>query len=272
MIARRCPAVVGLLLLAPTFAVAQLAPANPAGMTFSHIHLNVTEVELHRTLLLNLLEGAVVRQGDFEAISIPGALIFLTEHAPTHPSIETTVDHVGFKVRDLEETLARWRSLGYDVDAEFVGGEGFPQAYITLPNGTRVELAGVPDLTRSSEMHHVHFYSPEHVEHLEWWVDLIDGSRTARGSIETTMDVPGTNLSFGPADGVHPTAGTAVDHVGLEVDDIHAFADRVRRRGVEFEVEPFLIDEVGVWVAFFVDPAGVRVEVSQGLDRFGGGW
>lgn len=256
------------LLIVPVCLRAQLAPPNAAGLSFNHLHLSVADVELHKRLWSDLLDGEVVERSGYVAIAVPGTLIFLTDRAPTGPSLGTAVNHVGFKVRDLEAVLTKWRGLGYDVDAEFMGGEGFPQAYVTMPNGTRVELTGDAALARASEMHHVHFYSQDPEEHLSWWLRILDGSRRTRGTIETTVDVPGSNLSFAQADEVAPTQGTAVDHVGFEVEDIHAFAEMLRGKGVEFQVEPFHVESLGIWVGFFVDPAGARIEISQGLDQF----
>lgn len=258
-----------LLLVSPGIADAQLAPPNDIGLTFAHVHLSVADLDLHKRLWSELLDGEVVEQAGYVAIRVPGTLIFLTDRAPTAPSVGSAVNHVGFKVRDLEAVLSEWRSQGYEVDAEFMGGEGFPQAYVTMPNGTRVELTGDPGLRHPSEMHHVHFYSPRHEEHLAWYLDLLDGERRTRGTIETTMDVPGANLSFAHGDEVLPTQGTAVDHVGFEVEDIHAFAEMLEAKGVEFQIAPFLVESLDIWVGFFIDPAGARIEVSEGLDRFG---
>ena len=260
--------VAALLLILPVPVGAQLAPPNASGLTFAHVHLSVADMELHKRLWSELLDGQVVERAGYVAISVPGTLIFLTDRAPTAPSVGTAVDHVGFKVRELDKVLERWRSWGYEVDTEFMGGEGFPQAYVTMPNGTRVELTGDPGIGAASEMHHVHFYSPRHEEHLQWYLDVLDGVRATRGTITTTMNVPGANLSFARADSVLPTQGTAVDHVGFEVEDIHAFAAMLEAKGVEFQLAPFHVESLDIWVGFFVDPAGARIEVSQGLDGF----
>ena len=259
-------ALAALLLVSPV--EAQLAPPNEAGLTFSHIHLSVADVDLHKQLWSELLNGEVVEKEGYVAIRIPGTLVFLTDRAPTAPSVGTAVNHVGFKVRDLDAVLSEWRELGYEVDGEFMGGEQLPQAYITMPNGTRVELTGDPGLTVPSEMHHVHFYSPDHEGLLDWYLKILGGAARTRGTIETTMDVPGTNLSFSHADEVAPTAGTAVDHVGFEVEDIHAFAEMLESKGVEFQLAPFHVESLDIWVGFFIDPAGARIEVSQGLHDF----
>lgn len=255
-------------LLAPVAGHAQLAAPNGDGVAFAHVHLSVTDVDLEKVLWVDLLDGILIERAGYTAVQVPGALVFFTEREPSAPSMGTAVDHVGFKVRDLEAVLAWWREQGYPVDDEWLGGEGLPQAYLTMPNGTRVELTGDPALSGSSAMHHVHYYSPRPGELLEWYRELFGGEPRTRGTIETTIDVPGTNLSFGEAAAVSPTKGTAIDHIGFEVEDIEAFAARLQGRGVEFEVEPFHVESLDIWVAFFFDPAGTRVEISQGLDRF----
>ncbi|NNM35003.1 MAG: VOC family protein [Gemmatimonadetes bacterium] len=264
----RCALFALATVLVPSPGLAQLAGPNDEGVAFNHVHLSVADVDLHKTLWAGLLEGVVTEKAGYTAVQIPGALIFFTEREPSGPSVGTSVDHVGFKVRDLEAVLAWWRDRGYPVDDEWSGGEGLPQAYVTMPNGTRVELTGDPALRESSEMHHVHHYSPRPRELLAWYVEMFGGVPRTRGTIQTTADVPGTNLSFAEGESVSPTTGTAIDHIGFEVDDIHAFAGKLRERGVEFEVEPFHVESLDIWVAFFIDPAGTRVEISQGLNTF----
>ena len=248
---------------------AQLAAPNDGGVAFNHVHLSVADIELHKSLWTELLDGVLVEKSGYAAVRIPGALIFFTEREPTGPSVGTAVNHFGFKVRDLQAVLTRWRARDYEVDAEWMGAEG-PQAFITMPNGAKVELTGDPGLSVSSEMHHVHFYSPQHEDVLAWYVDVFGGPPRTRGTIETTTDVPGSNLSFTSSEGaeVATTQGTAVDHIGFEVEDIQAFAAFLRSKGVEFQAEPFYVESLDIWVGFFVDPAGARVEISQGLDRF----
>lgn len=246
---------------------AQLAPPNAQGITFSHVHLNVADIELNKTLWSDVFDGELVEKGGYTMVRIPGTLIFLTDRAPTGPSVGTALNHFGFKVRNLAAVLAEWRNLGYQVDAEFTGGEGFPQAYITMPNGTRVELTGDPALSVPTEMHHVHFYSPDSEDLLAWYLNILSATPRARGTIETTTDVPGTNLSFSDSDTVEATQGTAVDHVGFEVEDIDAFAAMLEGKGVELQIAPFYVESLDTWVGFFIDPSGARIEISQGLDR-----
>lgn len=256
-------------LLVPHAVQAQLAAPNDEGVRFAHVHFNVADVGLHTRLWTELFDGVLVERAGYSAVRLPGAILFFTQQEPTEPSVGTVVNHVGFKVRDLDGVLARWRALGYEVDSEFTGGEGFPQAYIIMPNGAKIELTGDPELSTASEMHHVHFYSAEYRDLLAWYIELLGATPRTRGTIETTADVPGSNLSFGNSDeAVAPTQGTAVDHIGFEVEDMNAFAEKLEGMGVEFQIDPFYVESLDVWVGFFLDPSGARVEITQGLDKF----
>lgn len=67
---------------------------------------------------------------------------------------------------------------------------------------------------------------------------------------------PGENLT--PPDSRH--FGT--DHFGYEVDDLDATAAELKRRGVNFEVEPFQF-RPGVRIAYVLGPDRVRIELVE---------
>lgn len=52
-----------LLLLSAVNAHAQLAVPNEAGLTSGHVHLNVTDMELHKSLWVKHFGGTVVQKG-----------------------------------------------------------------------------------------------------------------------------------------------------------------------------------------------------------------
>ena len=248
---------------------AQLAPANEAGVTFSHVHLAVADVELHKRLWTELFDGVLAEKAGYVAVRVPGALIFLRDQEPTAPSQATAMDHFGFRVRDLEALLAQWRALGYDVDEERSDEGGPARAYITMPSGARLALEEAPDLQVKAEMDHVHFFTPEPGELSSWYGDLFGATLQDHLTAETTATLPGSRLRFSYTDeGRAPTDSTAIDHIGFEVADMNAFAEMLRARGVEFVFGPLYIESLGLWVAFFPDPSGVLVEISEGLDTY----
>lgn len=248
---------------------AQLQAPNADGVSFAHVHLNVTDVEQHKQLWVDHFDGIVVQKGPLVTVRVPGALIVFTEREPTGGSQGTAMDHFGFKVQDIEQMHAAWRSAGYEVQAEFTGAEGFPNSYLVAPDGVRFELQEDPELPVRASMYHVHWFTPQYEETLRWYADLFGADVRARGSIETTADVPGSNLSFANSQAERePTRGRAIDHIGFEVEDLDAFAAMLVARGVELEFAPRYIESIELKIAFFTDPSGVRVELTEGMDRY----
>ena len=258
---------VALLLASP--AQAQLAPPNAAGVTFAHVHLNVVDIEVHKRLWVEHFDGVVVQKGSLTTVKLPGMLIVLTEREPTGGSQGTVMDHFGFKVRDIEEVLAGWRAAGYEVQSEFTGAEGFANAYLMAPDGVRFELQEDTNLSAKAEGYHVHFWTSEFRELLDWYVEMFSAVPRARGSIETTADVPGMNMSFANCrTECAPTQGRAIDHIGFEVDNLEAFCEMLEQRGVEFQVSYRYIESIELAIAFFIDPSGVRIELTEGFDEY----
>ncbi|HTM51465.1 MAG TPA: VOC family protein, partial [Bryobacteraceae bacterium] len=88
-----------------------------------------------------------------------------------------------------------------------------------------------------------------------------------RGKFEAA-DLPGVNLTFSASEGaVSPTKGRALDHIGFEVKDLEAFCRKMEADGVKFDVPYRKIPALGLSVAFFTDPFGTYVELTEGLSR-----
>lgn len=257
------------LLLVMSPAQAQLAAPNDLGVTFAHVHLNVADVEMHKKLWSEQFGGVVVQKGPLSAVKLPNMLIVFNEREATGPSQGTIVDHFGFKVRDIDEILSSWRAAGLEVQSEFTGAEGFRNAYLLAPDGVRVELQEDPELPVKASGYHVHLWTSDYENLMQWYADTFGAVIRPRGSIKTTADVPGMNLSFQDcrAECV-PTQGRAIDHIGFEIDDLQAFADKLKARGIEFQLEPRHIDSIELTISYLVDPDGTRIELTQGFDEW----
>ena len=104
---------------------------------------------------------------------------------------------------------------------------------------------------------------------MDWYIDMFSAVRRARGTHPNTADVPGINLSFnGSRRERAPSQGRAIDHIGFEVDDLEAFCEILEARGVELQVAYRYIESIELAIAFFIDPSGVRVELTEGFDEF----
>jgi len=105
---------IGLAALFCAFPVAaQFSAPNSQGVAFSHMHVVVEDLELHKRLWPDVLGAELVEKEGFTAVRVAGGLIFFRNAEPTAPSVETAMDHFGLKVRDLAEVISKWKALGY---------------------------------------------------------------------------------------------------------------------------------------------------------------
>lgn len=262
-------ALLAMLSLALSNANAQLAVPNEAGLTYGHVHLNVSDIELHKKLWVEHFDGVVVQKGPLTAIRTPNMAIVLTAREPTGGSRESVMDHFGFKVRNMAKFLAKWRAAGFEVEREFIGAEGQPNAYVMMPDDVYVELQEDQALPMEIMSYHIHFFTPQYEELLAWYTELLSIEVRPRGSITTTTNVPGMNLSFGNSRTERvATKGRAIDHIGFEVDDLEAFCKQLEARGIEFNVAYRNVESIELKIAFITDPSGVYIEFTEGLDDY----
>jgi catechol 2,3-dioxygenase-like lactoylglutathione lyase family enzyme len=258
-----------LLSLLTTPALAQLATPNSAGLTYGHVHLNVADIEVHKQIWVDHFGGELVQHGPLTAVKIQNMVVIFTERVPTVGSRETVMDHFGFKVRNMDAFLTKWRAADLEVGRIFIGAEGQTNAYVMLPDGVYVEMQEDQGLHKEITGYHIHYYTPDYEELLAWYTDLFDLEVKPRGSIATTTNVPGLNLSFANSATVRlPTQGAAVDHIGFEIDNLEEFCRKLEAKGIEFDVPYREIAAIDLAVAFITDPAGVRIEFTEGLDDY----
>ena len=136
---QRIPVVLlALSVLAP--ANAQLALPNDTGVAMGHVHLNVRDVEQHRQIWIDHFDAVPLDRERLTGVKMPGMLLLFRRQDLTGPSQGTVLDHFGLKVRSRAEVLERWRAAGMEVQREFTGAAGFPNAYLLAPDGIRIEL------------------------------------------------------------------------------------------------------------------------------------
>lgn len=259
--------VLALAIVAP--AHAQLAPPNAAGITYGHVHLNVRDIEVHKKLWVDHFGAVVVEKGPLVAVKLPGMLIAFRQAAPAGGSEGTVLDHFGFKVRNLAEMLQAWRAAGFKVGREFIGSEGFPNAYLLGPDDVKIELQEDKALPVKAAAYHLHFLLADYVKLRDWYVDTFSLVPRKRGTIVTTADAPGINLSF--ATSATPTLGTkgrTIDHIGFEITNLEAFCKKLEARGVKFDVPFRHVPAIGLNIAYITDPSGVYIELTEGYDKY----
>src|SRR5882672_12823111 len=136
---------------------AQPYPANEAGVTMGHWHLNSRDIEANKKILV-AMGGTAVKNGNFDIVRFPGVIVFLNQGPGTPPAVGgtvgTVVNHVGFLVPNVQASVAKWKAAGVTVEP---GGNGrMDQAFVTTPDGVRIEILGDKDQTIPIRHHHIH--------------------------------------------------------------------------------------------------------------------
>lgn len=248
---------------------AQFAEPNERGVSFGHMHVVVEDLELHKRLWPDLFGAELVEKQGYTAVRVANALIFFRDAEPTATSVETAMDHFGLKVRDLGGVLSKWRALGYEVDSEKTNASGSDEAFITMPGGIRLALSEDPNQSASAAMSHVQLVTPISRELIDWYAKRFGVARHPHDENGHIASIPGSELHFEDTEKVRlPTDGTAIDHIGFEIREWDAFVQTLQEAGIQFEFGPVYIESLDLWVAFFNDPGGVLVEITNGLDQF----
>ena len=249
----------------------QLVPPNELGIAMGHVHLNVSDVEMHRQLWIDHFDAVPLQREGLTGVKMPGMLLLFRQQESTGPSAGTVMDHFGLMVRSRAEVLERWRAAGMEVQREFTGAAGFPNAFILAPDGIRIELQEDLEQAEIATAHHLHYMKADHLELRAWYVETFSAIPGNRGRVDTA-DLPGINLSFGsrrqPGPTQVATKGRALDHIGFEVSNLKAFCRQLEAKGIEFDRPYRENPDIGVATAFFTDPFGVYVELTEGLRQY----
>lgn len=256
-------------LLTQTAVEAQLLPPNEAGVTMGHVHLNVSDVEVHKKFWTDHFGATPLAKEGLQGVRVPGMLIVMTKRDPARGTEGTVLDHFGFKVRSLPEMLAGFRAAGVTVQSEFKGNEGFPNVYVVGPDNVRIEMQEDTTLPVRAASHHLHFMLADPMVHRAWYIDKLSLTATRRGTFETA-NASGMNLTFS-ASKVSPPIGTrggSLDHIGFEVKDLEAYCRKLEAAGIKLDVPYRKVPNLGIAVAFLTDPSGVYIELTEGLTAY----
>lgn len=241
---------------------AQLAAPNPAGVAMGHIHLHSKDTAAQKRFWVELLGAKEMKLGDFDVYKLAGAVVFVQKADPTGGSEGSVVNHVGFKVPNLAAALTKIQAAHIPIVTQTAS-----QAMLLAPDDIRVELTEDAAITEPLVNHHIHFYTANVDEMKKWYVATFGAIPGKRGKFEAA-DVPGVNLSFTPStDTLAPTKGRALDHIGFEVKDLEAFVKKLEGTGIKFDVPYRMLPQFGIAIAFFKDPWGTNIELTEGLDK-----
>jgi catechol 2,3-dioxygenase-like lactoylglutathione lyase family enzyme len=242
---------------------AQLGTPNASGVSLGHIHLLVPDPEEHKKLWVSLLGAEVAHSGSLELLKIPGIFIILGKADTTEGTVGSSIDHFGFQVKDLAAMRAKTDAAHLEVVQENPAARQF---VVLFPDKVKVEFTENSALTAPVVGHHIHVATTrENMESVRAWYVKTFGavSDTRRGF--PTAGFNGGEINVIQSDQpTLPTKGRALDHIGFEVRDLEAFCKRLEAQGVKVEIPYYDVPRI-MKTAFVTDPAGTRIELTEGL-------
>ena len=264
-------ATVAALVVLSHSAFAQLATPNASGAAIGQIQINASDVAAQSRFWANL-GGTIVEREQITMAQFPGIYVWLRQQASTGGSVGSTINHVGFYVRDFDAAVARWKAAG--LNWEPVTNPSVGQGFLMGPDSVRVEIYEDKSISTPMQMHHIHMMVPNPADAQTWYVQhfgAVAGTRIGGvGLVRSqfaTVNVPGTEITLSQSDVPQmPTKGRSVDHIGFEVKDIDVFVARLTAGGVKTDGEVRNSAHAsGLRSVYITDPWGTEIEITQGL-------
>jgi catechol 2,3-dioxygenase-like lactoylglutathione lyase family enzyme len=234
---------------------AQLVAPNDSGVAIGHIHLFSKDPDAQKRIWVEALGAQVTKTGALELLRLPGVYIIINKAEPSAGSVGSSADHVGFSVRDLTDIKAKLAAVNVEVQGPFAA----------MPDGLRLEFLEEKAQTLPVVMHHIHLatVNPEMLR--RWYVKTFGAENGSRRNLPSAMfngnEVDFLTAQMPPA----PTKGRVIDHIGFEVKNLEPFVKKLQADGVTVEIPYRDMPNLGLKVAFIVDPIGTRIELTEGL-------
>ena len=267
---RRLFTILGFVALSASISWGQLAPANEMGVAMGHLHLNVKDAQAAKAFWV-ALGGTAANQlsanAGREVVKFPGVLIAIVKRDSSGGTEGSVIDHVGFHVPNVQNSVAKWKAAGLNVQPGTNGRKD--QAWVFTAENLKIEILEDPSMTVPIAMHHIHFFVPEAVmpEIRDYYVKNY-GAKPGKRLEFLTATLPGVELTFAKAPSLGaPTKGRALDHIGFEVKDLEAFCKKMQASGVKFDREYRKQENFG-GITVLTDPWGATMELTEGERQY----
>jgi catechol 2,3-dioxygenase-like lactoylglutathione lyase family enzyme len=236
-------------------AFGQLTTPIDSGITMGHIHLLSKDPDAQKKIWIEAFGAQPTKTGTLEMLRLPGIFIIINKAEPTAGSVGSTADHFGLSVKDLNDIKAKLMALNVQVQGPFV----------SMPDGLRLELLEEKAQTLQVVMHHIHLTTEQGEKLRQWYVKTFGATEGSRRNLPSAM-FNGNEVDFLPARMTPaPTKGRAIDHIGFEVRNLEAFVKKLQADGVTIDAPYREVPNIGLKIAFILDPVGTRIELTEGL-------
>ena len=244
-------------------ASAQLAAPNAIGVSIGHLHINAADVDA-QVKFWTAAGGTLVQREKLTIVRFPGIYVLLRKQDNTGGTAGSSVNHVGFSVRDFEGSVAKWKAAGLTWEPGRNPPDG--QGFLVAPDKIRVEIFENRSQPAPIMMNHVHLQVTDIAQGQQWYVQHFGGVAGKRGRWDVA-NVPGTELTIGKVETPQaPTKGRSLDHIGFEVKNIDAFVAKLQAAGIRTDAPVRnSANASGLRIAYITDPWGTEIEITEGL-------
>jgi catechol 2,3-dioxygenase-like lactoylglutathione lyase family enzyme len=251
--------------LAAGAAWAQPYAPNDTGVTMGHWHLNSVDVEANKKIFVGM-GGTYIKAGVFDVVRFPGVVVMLhlreRGSPPSGGTDGTVVNHVGFVVQNVPDSVTKWKAAGVPVQPG--NNNRTDQAYVTTPDGLKIEILEDKQQSVPIRHEHIHFFLPEAaIPESQAWYAKTFGAKPGVRNQAPVADVPGAQLRFAKTDTpAAPTKGRVLDHIGFDVKDLQGFIKKLEAAGIKMD-RPYTPTDNGGALAFITDPRGTSIELNE---------
>jgi catechol 2,3-dioxygenase-like lactoylglutathione lyase family enzyme len=244
-------------------ASAQLAAPNTAGVSFGHLHVNASDVDA-QVRFWTAAGGKVVQREKLTMVQFPGAYVIIRKQDSTGGTDGSSINHIGFSVRDFDESVSKWKAGGLTWEPGRPSPDG--QGFLVAPDKIRVEIFENRSQPAPMMMNHVHLQVTDIIQAQQWYVQHFGGITGKRGRWDVA-NVPGTELTLGKVETrLAPTKGRSLDHIGFEVKSIDAFVAKLQAAGIKTDAAVRnSANASGLRIVYITDPWGTEIEITEGL-------
>jgi catechol 2,3-dioxygenase-like lactoylglutathione lyase family enzyme len=251
-----------LLVLLCAAAFAPSASAQGYRPIVDHIHLSAPDPPTAVAWYQKYFGGKTMAEGT-DRLILGDVRIIFSKREKTLPSEGSAVDHIGFSVANLDDTMKAFQADGVKITTPARNVAGlFPLAFIEDPWGTRIEVVQDP---AQLGVHHLHLRGPEPAAMLAWYSAQFGGRVGKLKDRIDGIDMSGVWILVQRGDAL-PTQGHSIDHIGFRPIDVDAAVAELKTRNVKITTEPRPLsfpNGVTVRLAFVLAPDGVRIELVQ---------
>jgi catechol 2,3-dioxygenase-like lactoylglutathione lyase family enzyme len=259
--------------------IAQLPAPNKAGVSAGHDVLRVKDMDAANQFWQALGGAPVQFAGRLNLLKFPGVLLLnvggagqgrgkqAPAPAPAAPPAElagsegSSLDFIGFSVKDLKASLAKWTEAGIKP----LPGGSATQVYLMSPDKIKVRITEDKSLAVPIAADTIKMVVPNVAEAQAWYAKYFGADMVKHGR-EMVANIPGSSILFEQAKGaVAPTKGRAFDRIGLEVVGLEAFSKKLEDAGIKFDSPYRKSEPMNAAFAVFQDPFGTLIEMSEGL-------